>query len=391
MKSWRNLLIAFGVFLLFWGGLNAFLSWQIKSRYNYRVNIDAGDFRKGTGVCLQQTSLDKGDIMMFGSSELGSFVDQTAVKFFPTKDVPYMINPIGRAGVLTLEDALNIQNLDFSKNKKVVILLSYSWFAQDSASPDSFYANFSKIKFYRFMTDLSVPTDEKMRMASRVSSLIRTYKNTNDFDAYAYAELCKKGCAAFPAIQVVSYPYLLLQEALLTTKDLAASYLYIKDMPPYDMKPAGDVDWDSEYNLAEEQGRANVSDSQFYFDRAYAKKIKDILPGQKNIDSGINLTTSQEFKDYDLLLKTCVRKNIKPLIIVQSVNGWYYDYRGVSSEKRDALYKELCQMAASYGFTAYDMSGVEYTPYTFYDHWHLGWKGWLYVNQKITDYFGTNS
>ena len=76
MKSWRNLLIAFGVFLLFWGGLNAFLSWQIKSRYNYRVNIDAGDFRKGTGVCLQQTSLDKGDIMMFGSSELGSFVDQ---------------------------------------------------------------------------------------------------------------------------------------------------------------------------------------------------------------------------------------------------------------------------------------------------------------------------
>jgi len=391
MKSWRNLLIGVIVFVLCWAGLDFYLTREIKSGYNYAVNGDSADIIKDQGVILQQTSLDKGDILLLGSSEVGTVFEQNARTFFPTNEVPYMVNAVGRAGILNLEHAFNIDSLDFSKNQKVVYLVSYAWFAQDSSSPDSFYANFSKNKFYRYMTDWSIPDDEKIQTAERISSLIRTYSNTDDMDAWVYAELCKYCAPAFTWIEAAAYPGLMFEQAVLSTKDKAASYLYLKDLGPYEMKAPASTDWEKEYRNADAEGSKLVTNNDFYFEDSYANEIADILPGQKNIDASLDLESSQEFKDYEICLKTCARKHIKPLIIVESVNGWYYDYKGVDREKRIKLYNRLCAMAEEYGFTAHDMSNLEYTPYTYYDQWHLGWRGWLYVDQKITDYFGSDS
>jgi len=391
MKPWRNLLIAVITFVLCWIGLDFYLSQEIKTGYNYAVNDDASDIRKEQGVILQQTSLDKGDILLLGSSELGSPVDQNASNFFPTKECPYMINAVGRAEVLSMEHALNVESLDFSQNKKVVCLVSYAWFAKDSVAPDAFYANFSKNKFYRYMTDWGISDKEKIQTASRISSLVRSYNNTDDVEAWGYAELCKKFPFAYRVIETAAFPLLMFERAVLSTKDKAASFLYLRGLVPYDMKKPEATDWEKEYEKADAQGKKMVTNNGFYFEDSYQNDMADILPGLKNADVSLNLQTSQEFKDYDLFLKTCCRKHIKPLIIVESVNGWYYDYRGLDREKRLSLYKRLRDMAENYGFTVYDMSDMEYTPYTYYDQWHLGWRGWLYVDQKITEYFGSNS
>ena len=103
MKSWRNLLIGVIVFVLCWAGLDFYLTREIKSGYNYAVNGDSADIIKDQGVILQQTSLDKGDILLLGSSEVGTVFEQNARTFFPTNEVPYMVNAVGRAGILNLE------------------------------------------------------------------------------------------------------------------------------------------------------------------------------------------------------------------------------------------------------------------------------------------------
>ena len=32
--------------------------------------------------------------------------------------------------------------------------------------------------------------------------------------------------------------------------------------------------------------------------------------------------------------------------------------------------------------------GKEYEPYFYYDVMHLGWKGWLYVDEQLTRHYG---
>jgi len=391
MKVWRNLIIGLAVFICLWAGVDFYLSSEIKKNYDNTIDSAYGQIRKDQSTVLQQTSLDRGDVLVLGSSELSLFLEQNVKNFFPTKQFPHYANIIGRTSVQSMEHSMNIASLDFSKNEKVVYLVSYGWFLIDSVDPDGFYANFSKNKFYNYMADFSVPDEQKIYVASRISDLTRTHKNTEDIDAWAYAELCKKCSFALPVIEAVSYPYLMLEQAILNTKDKATSLTYLKEQGPNENEVLKDKDWEKEYQKADSQGIAMVKNNPFYFDDRFTSEVAPVLATQKNIDASMNLEISQEFKDYEVFLQTCKRKNIKPLIIIESVNGWYLDYRGVDKEKRDALYSRLSKMATDYGFTVYDMSDLEYTPYTYYDIWHLGWRGWLYVDQKIAEYFGENS
>jgi D-alanine transfer protein len=149
-----------------------------------------------------------------------------------------------------------------------------------------------------------------------------------------------------------------------------------------------DIDWDAEFIKAEQQGRELVHDQQFYFDDKTMSVMANKLKEHKNfLATNPNLITSLEYNEYRLFLKTCQRKGIKPLIIVQPVNGWYFDYTGIDRAEREAVYDKLCAMAEEYGFTAYNPIELEYMPYAFFDMWHFGWKGWLYVDQEITEYF----
>ena len=390
MKVWRNLLICTVIFILFWVFFDSYLTCAIKNGYNLNVAGVFGEPIKDKGTILQQTSLENNDLLLFGSSELAFSEEQSPRVFFPNSGLPYNANTIGRAGVMSLEHTLNINALDYTNDKKVVYLLSFQWFMGDVLGSDSFYANFSKDKFYKYMTDFSIPNDEKIYMASRVSDLTRNVKNKDDLDAWAYSKLCKKCPFFFNAIQILSSPYLMFEQAVLSTKDKALALNYLGTMQPYQTKQLRDINWSDEYNKAEAAGKSNVHDSRFYFNDGYANYISSELASQKNADAEMDLQSSKEYADFEIFLKTCKRKEIKPLIVVQSGNGWYYDYLGLSEAKRKEVYDRLCTMAQRYGFTVYSMADLEYVPYAYYDAWHPGWKGWLYVNQKITEYFNNN-
>lgn len=387
MKSWRNIFICVITFIVFIIGFDSYLTFNIENSYNKTINKVYGEPIKDQGTILQQTSLNKNDLLIFGSSELASYVRQNPKDFFPTQEFNYNVNAIGRAGVLDLEHALNINDLDFTNNKKVVYLLSFPWFTADSIDKGSFYANFSRNKFFHFMTDNAVSNEDKIYMATRVGNLANSESNTTSLDAWAYAKLCAKGSFAFDAIQIVSYPYLMFERTILNLKDKALSLRYLNNVQPYKSKNRKHTDWANEVKEAKQEGESYVHDKKFYFDDGFANYMSDKISALKDSEANTDLNNSLEYQDYEAFLKTCKRKGIKPLIIIQSVNGWYYDYIGIDKEKRQSVYARLKQMAQYYGFTAYDMADYEYVPYAYYDAFHLGWKGWLYVDQKITEYF----
>lgn len=389
MKSWRNILICVVLFIVFIVSFDSYLTFMIKQKYNKNITSVYGEPIKDQGTILQQISVDNNDILVFGSSDFVNEMDQNPKSFFPTEEMPYNANIIGRAGTCDLAHMLNINDLDFTNNKKVVYLVSFPWFVDPSINKESFYANFSRNKFYHFMMDNTIPDSDKIYMAQRVSNLANTITNTDALDAWVYAKLCSKKSFIFGAVQAISYPYLSFECTIFNLKDKALSLQYLNTVKPYTQRQPRHVDWSNELDKANREGKDAVHDSKFYLNDGFANYMSDKIAALKDSQANTDLNSSLEYQDYEAFLKTCKRKNIKPLIIIQSVNGWYYDYIGINKEKRQTAYARLKQMAQDYGFTAYDMTDYEYIPYAYNDIFHLGWKGWLYVDQKITEYFNS--
>ena len=59
-----------------------------------------------------------------------------------------------------------------------------------------------------------------------------------------------------------------------------------------------------------------------------------------------------------------------------------------SAERRQTYYENVRQIAAEYeNVTLLDLTGYEYEPYFLCDTMHLGWKGWLAVDNAIAEFW----
>ncbi|RCK13051.1 hypothetical protein DT075_01770 [Bacillus licheniformis] len=63
------------------------------------------------------------------------------------------------------------------------------------------------------------------------------------------------------------------------------------------------------------------------------------------------------------------------------VHGKFYDYTGFPKKGRTDFYKKIKKEIEQEGFQVADLTNHEYDPYFLKDTLHLGWKGWVYVDQ----------
>ena len=96
---------------------------------------------------------------------------------------------------------------------------------------------------------------------------------------------------------------------------------------------------------------------------------------------------SAEWKDYEFFLGVCNELDLHPYVVIMSTNGFYYDYIGITKNKRDEYYDASEQISAKYGIECLNLKDQEYEPYFYCDVMHLGWKGWPYVCKKIVEHF----
>ena len=64
-------------------------------------------------------------------------------------------------------------------------------------------------------------------------------------------------------------------------------------------------------------------------------------------------------------------------------NGKWYDHIGIDSERRQGVYKKINHTVTSREGKLYDMTDKDYEPFVISDAVHIGWKGWVYINQCI--------
>ena len=107
----------------------------------------------------------------------------------------------------------------------------------------------------------------------------------------------------------------------------------------------------------------------------------------KNSSQNTDILNSGEFEDLNLMLDICKDINFKPVFILMPTNGRWYDYIGINKDKRAEFYKKVSNIIRKKGFEVYSYEEYEYEPYFMKDGMHLGWKGWLTVDETISKYY----
>ena len=102
---------------------------------------------------------------------------------------------------------------------------------------------------------------------------------------------------------------------------------------------------------------------------------------------GNDALSSVEMNDFKFFLSVCKDLDIKPYIIMPPVNGWYYDYLGLSKEERDQYYNKIDNLSKEQGLDVLDLRNYEYKQDFLIDVMHLGEEGWLKVSEGIYNHF----
>lgn len=335
-----------------------------------------------------QIALCKGSgydgLFLMGSSELGSTVDQNPANMFPNAELPVNTSIIGHAYVQSLLHSMELSALDINTHDKVAIVISLQWFYGDDVDPSGFASNFSKRQFYETISDTHLSETDRRYICSRVYSLLSSMDGFDDIKLYTY--FYKHDNLFSRVCRVILTPYYNADAALLRLQDKIEAYRILKG-DGVETANSKLINWNEEKEKAEIQGKKNCTNNSFYVEngyydtylRAQIELLKDSSKSEK--------LESKEYDDYKMFLHMCKLRGIEPYVILMNTNGWYYDYIGIDRETRNKFYAKLQKTAEDYGFQALNLSDKEYEPYFMYDVMHLGWKGWLYVNQRITEHF----
>lgn len=166
----------------------------------------------------------------------------------------------------------------------------------------------------------------------------------------------------------------------------------IKAMFPLTSSPLSQVkpvtqegqSWEDIQKQAEKYGEARTKSNEFGIRDEYWDLIKS-HKRKINRDYEFNIN-SPEFNDLALLVDTLNEAGADVEYIILPSNGKWYDYIGIDKQRRQGIYKKINQTIVEHGGDVYDMSDKDYEPYVVSDAVHIGWKGWVYISERINQH-----
>ena len=143
------------------------------------------------------------------------------------------------------------------------------------------------------------------------------------------------------------------------------------------------------FKIGERETKSNhfgIKD-QFYHHRL-AKNIGKLKNSQKNLD----YRYSKEFGDFELILDNFAKKNTDCLFIIPPVNKKWSDYTGLSQEMLKEFGKKITFQLEQQGFKhILNLNDYAGENYFMEDTIHLGWRGWLKIDESLTTFLGEKS
>jgi D-alanyl-lipoteichoic acid biosynthesis protein DltD len=356
---------------------------------------------KFKSISVQKMAIQQKDnLFIYGSSELEAGLNFSTNPYnFFSHYQGIQANLMGMAGFQSLVHSVNFGALGSQlKGQKAVFIISPQWFTPASINVNTFEANSSVSQMYAFLFNPQISDETKQEFSVRFLSI--TSQSSNE--AYDFVRnfciLYSKSDAFSNFKRFVYTPFYWSQYQIVLLKDELKTYKYFKKIHVPDVAGKGEhplsglqtINWNSELQNAAAQAQQSSSNPYGMENKAYNYFIK-VAASQDYKDSlKIDPNNAPEFEDFKILLTICRESGIKPLFISVPLNGKWYNDEGIGADVREAYYSRIASMVESCGFDFADLSGHEYDNYFFQDPSHLGWTGWVYVDQAIVNYYNKN-
>lgn len=379
-------LVVGGIFLF---GLNKFLDskidYMLKEKDLKPIMNNSLSNIKDKGVIANNYFLQKKDIMMLGSSELGHSTKQHPTYYFNTNRSKNGVITIGRAYTQNLQDTTILGSFDPSiKDKKVVLLVSMQWFMdKEGVTSHHYQTRFSPTQFYAFLNNPDISKENKIKFANRASKLLI---GSEEYKSEAvYAKLYSSDTFVSKVEKVLLAPYFEFREDTVKLKEKGMLYERLVNLPDKKaLAPGKPINWNKEMDQAivdakKRVGKNNLCIDKIYYKKNFGKNLDKVRGKYKDV----NLVDSKEFDDYQLTLDVCNDLGIKPVIVLIPGMDKFYNVTGISKDERYEFYNKAGNLAKQHGFDVIDLRSKENEKYYLRDVMHLGTKGWVDVCEKL--------
>jgi D-alanine transfer protein len=317
----------------------------------------------------------KNSMLVFGSSELSTparLIPEVPSVVFGLHSTDVHLNYIGEAYDQSLWQAIAAGAYGGkTNNRKVVLLVSPSWFENGGLANETFKLRFSYNLYREFCANPAISTASKDYLAQRLSE-----QGIDSMTIHAGLK---------------DLPYDRLNDATLGAMDDLKLRSELCEVRSYgidksDVSSSG-IDFAALRKQALADAKAGSSNNDWGYDNAfYTENIKGREGLLKNTQAKETFTKTSEFDDLTFFLKVCKEVGFEPLVVIEPVSGKFYDLTGVSKQTRKRLYQRIRDICTQSQVKYADFSNREYERYFLHDIAHFGWKGWVDVEEAIYDY-----
>ncbi|QXE02359.1 D-alanyl-lipoteichoic acid biosynthesis protein DltD [Terribacillus sp. DMT04] len=343
------------------------------------INLEPAMFQ---GTYLQSEMLkDASYVPIYGSSELSRWDPFHPSNYFETTDAAFTPYLIGKGGMTSIIHDVNFAtHADQLKNKQIVIIVSPQWFVKHGTDEQHFAPNYSSLQAFQLPFNKDVDEQVKRKLMERLMTYDAVKNDTLLYQLYdAYLNDNK---VLFTSLSVPAKAYL----SMLQKKDLYFTLLKEKPTNRHQSDTVKNKSWEELRAQADIYGEKRTQHSQFYMDDKVYKHKQHYIKKMEGKNKGHSYAESLEYEDFQLMLDILQQAQAKPLFVVIPVNGAYYDYTGFPKQGREAYYDRIKKQISDSGFTYADYSGHEHDPYFMRDTIHIGWKGWVYLDEDIQEF-----
>ena len=335
-------------------------------------------------------NLEDDTVMMMGSSEFqhGRKTPYHPTKIFRGMDMDVMC--VGAAYNQCLSHAITLGSVAPElKSKKVILILSPSWFEKEGVKKNAFAVRFSETQYMALLKNPNLSPELKKKIAERSEELL-TKDPAMQENVKRYNNLFLKG-----KINPVDKIYFYARKAFLNEKESVNINTVWKSTGKkqyenYKKHITGEVpNWNELIVQADESFDKVSQDNPFHMrDKIYKKKFKPVLAKQKGAMAQRQFTKdSPEYGDLDLFLQVCKESNIDCELILLPMNGYWYDYTGFNEQARSVLPGQIKAVSDKYGVNLVSFYDQEYTPGFLEDAFHPAGKGWTEINEKAYEFY----
>lgn len=291
------------------------------------------------------------------------------------------------------------------KSKKVLLIVSPTWFYGRAILPEEFIARFPEGQYIKTISSSDISGKTKARIKKRVKKLTSSSagvkKRVENYNEVMENEMMNNEDTEKKKVSFVKKVFFNIYKGYTQEKELISPAMLWKmhgirsnknnkNAIGYNKidgkKENGTPDWDALLKKARNK-QVKEKTNKFHMSPTGYLMIKALPKCGKNINKNLEFEQSVEYDDFRLFLDVSKQLDMKTGVLILPMNGYWYDYSGFNRTKRYEFMKKIKKIVKDYdNVTVINFFDRDYQKGFLEDRVHPDSQGWVEINKAIYEF-----